>query len=67
MIFKNLQIGQKADLRDSSFYSLKMIEVGWPAKPEQIWLEGLSYQSLSAGEGPQDWRKLLAWVNDSRL
>ena len=66
VIFKNLQIGQKADLRDSSFYSLKMIGVGWPAKPEQIWLEGLSYQSLSAGEGPQDWRKLLAWVNDSR-
>ncbi|MCX5890741.1 MAG: hypothetical protein NTY36_15040 [Deltaproteobacteria bacterium] len=66
VIFKNLKIGQKADLRDSNFYSLKMIEVGWPANPAQIWLEGLTYQALSAGEGPQDWRKLSAWINDSR-
>ena len=66
VIFKNLQIGQKADLRDSSFYSLKMIEVAWPANPAQVWLEGLTYQALSAGEGPRDWRKLLAWINDSR-
>ena len=66
-IFKNLKIGQKADLRDSSLYSLKMIEVTWPANPEQVWLEGLTYQALSAGEGPRDWQKLLAWVGHSRF
>ena len=61
-ILKNLKISQKADLRDSSLYSLKMIDVTWPANPEQVWLEGLTYQALSAGEGPQDWQKLVAWV-----
>ena len=66
-ILKNLVISRKADLRDSSLYSLKMLNVKWPPKPEEVWLEGLSYQSVSAGEGPQDWRKLLAWINHSRL
>ena len=66
-IFKNLQIVQKADLRDSNFYSLKMINVSWPANPEQAWMEGLAYQNLSAGEGPHDWEKLLTWVDHSRM
>ena len=66
-ILKNLTISRKADLRDSSFYSLKMLNVAWPANPEEVWLEGLTYQSVSAGEGPQDWQKLLAWINHSRF
>ena len=66
-ILKNLTISRKADLRDSSFYSLKMLNVAWPANPEQVWLEGLTYQSVSAGEGPHDWQKLLAWINHSRF
>lgn len=66
-ILKNVQIGQKADLRDSNLYSLKMINVTWPPQADQVWLEGLVYQNLSAGEGPQDWAKLLAWINHSRL
>jgi hypothetical protein len=66
-IFKNLHINRKADLRDSSFYALKMLDVEWPANPEEVWLEGLTYQSVSAGEGPEDWQKLLAWIDHSRL
>ncbi|MFA4903380.1 MAG: hypothetical protein WC600_11640 [Desulfobaccales bacterium] len=66
-ILKNLTITRKADLRDSSFFSLKMLNVAWPANPEEVWLEGLTYQSVSAGEGPQDWQRLLAWVNHSRF
>ena len=66
-VLKNLTISRKADLRDSSFYALKMLNVAWPANPEQVWLEGLTYQSVSAGEGPQDWQKLLAWINHSRF
>ncbi len=66
-ILKNLKIAQKADLRDSNLYSLKMINVTWPQHADQVWLEGLIYQNLSAGEGPRDWTKLLAWINDSRL
>ena len=65
-IFKNLTISRKADLRDSSFYALKMLNVAWPANPGDVWLEGLTYQSVSAGEGPQDWRQLLDWINHSR-
>lgn len=66
-ILKNLQIGQKADLRDSNFFSLKMLNVTWPGQADQVWLEGFVFQGLSAGEGPQDWEKLLAWINHSRL
>ena len=66
-VLKNVKISGKADLRDSSLYSLKMINVTWPANPEQVWLEGLTYQGLSAGEGPHDWEKLLAWTNRSRF
>ncbi len=66
-ILKNLKISRKVDLRDSSFFPLKMLNVAWPANSEAVWLEGLTYQSLSAGERPQDWQKLLAWVNHSRF
>jgi uncharacterized protein YjbI with pentapeptide repeats len=66
-ILKKVKISRKADLRDSSFYSLKMMDVTWPANPEEVWPEGLTYQSVSAGEGPQDWQKLLAWLNYSRM
>ena len=66
-ILKNLKIIRKADLRDSSFYSLKMLNVDWPANPEEVWPEGLIYQSVSAGEGPQEWEKLLTWINHSRF
>jgi len=66
-ILKNVKIGQKADLRDSNLFSLKMINVTWPQQADQVWLEGLIYQGLSAGEGPGDWAKLLAWINHARL
>jgi len=67
VIFKNVRIHDKADLRDSNFYSLKLLNVTWPPQSEEVWLEGLTYQSVSAGEGPQDWLKLLAWLNRSRF
>ncbi|NJD63474.1 MAG: hypothetical protein FIA93_12235 [Deltaproteobacteria bacterium] len=67
VIFKNVKIAGKADLRDSDLYSLKLIDVGWPSDPGEIWLEGLAYQSVSAGEGPEDWKRLLAWLDRSRL
>lgn len=65
-IFKNLHLN-RADLRDSSFSSLKMLQVAWPPQPGALWLEGLAYQTLSAGEGPQDWRTLLGWVSEARF
>ena len=66
-IFKNLNLTVRADLRDSSFASLKFIGVTWPQPRDTVWIEGLTYQSISAGEGPDDWRTLLAWLNHSRF
>jgi uncharacterized protein YjbI with pentapeptide repeats len=66
-IFKQVSISGKADLRDSNFYSLKIINLSLPANPDQVWLEGLSYQNISAGEQPQDWRRLLALIDLSRF
>jgi hypothetical protein len=66
-IFKQVKITGKADLRDSSFYSLKMLDLSLPARPDQVWLEGLSYQNISAGEHPEDWRRLLALIDQSRF
>jgi hypothetical protein len=66
-IFKNLNLTVRADLRDSSFASLKFIGVTWPQPRDAVWIEGLTYQSISAGEGPEDWRKLLTWLNHSRF
>lgn len=66
-IFKDIRIAGRADLRDCSFAALKFIGVNWPEQRDAVWIEGLTYQSLSAGEGPEDWRKLLAWLNHSRF
>lgn len=66
-IFKNLHLTNRADLRDSSFSSLKFIDVTWPEPRDVVWIEGLTYQSVSAGEGPQDWRRLLTWLDHSRF
>ena len=35
-VLKKVKVSRKADLRDSSLYSLKMIDVTWPAKPERF-------------------------------
>ena len=55
-----------ADLRDSAFSALNFQETTWPQKPEGLWLEGLTYQSLGAGADREDWQALLTWVEQSR-
>jgi uncharacterized protein YjbI with pentapeptide repeats len=66
-IFKNVHFTGKADLRDSSFAALKFVGVTWPEPRDSVWIEGLTYQNVSAGEGPGDWHKLLAWLDHSRF
>ena len=66
-IFKNLTLTNRADLRDSSFAALKFVGVTWPEPRDAVWIEGLTYQSVSAGEGSEDWRKLMAWLDHSRF
>lgn len=66
-IFKNIRITGRGDLRDCAFAALKLIDVDWPDREDANWVEGLIYQSISAGEGAEDWRKLLAWLDHSRF
>ncbi len=66
-IFKNLHLTGRADLRDSSFAALKFVGVTWPEPRDAVWIEGLTYQSVSAGEMSEDWHKLLAWLDHSRF
>lgn len=56
----------KADLRYSSFQFLNLERVTW-RNPKNVLLEGLTYQEVSAGEGKDDWKKLLAWIEGSRF
>ena len=66
-IFKNLHLTGRANLRDSSFSALKFVGVTWPEQRDAVWTEGLTYQSVSAGEGSEDWRQLLTWLEHSRF
>jgi hypothetical protein len=60
-------IRKDCDLRDSSFQVLNLHDVTWPDNPQEVLLEGLTYETVSAGEDQDDWRKLLAWVEGSRF
>ena len=64
--FTNVTIPDGADLRDSSLSALNFQDTIWPQKPEGLWLEGLTYQSLGAGADREDWQALLTWVEQSR-
>ena len=57
---------ERADLRDSAFSSLNFHNTTWPRKPESLWLEGLTFQSVGTGADREDWQALLAWVEQGR-
>ncbi|WP_449245165.1 pentapeptide repeat-containing protein [Desulfobacca acetoxidans] len=57
---------EKADLRETSFSLLNFQEVAWPDRDDSLWLEGMTYQSVSAGEGGDDWKVLLGWLDQGR-
>jgi len=61
-----VKIQEHADLRGSVFGSVSFRETQWPPKPDAIWLEGLTYQSIGTGGEQDDWQALLAWVAQSR-
>ena len=64
---EQVTIQEKADLRDSSFQALHLLDVNWPANRDEVWLEGLTYKAIYAGDKPKDCEKLLAWVERSRF
>jgi hypothetical protein len=66
-ILKNVVFSGEVDLRDATFHSFKMIAARWPSAPAAFRIEGFTYQTVSAGEGAEDWRALLAFVETARL
>jgi len=59
-------VTETADWRETAFSGLTFPNTTWPEKSDAVWLEGMTYRSLSAGEGEDDWRALVALVMRSR-
>ena len=64
---QQLTIKDNADLRYAKFQTLYLLEVLWPDNPEEVQIEGLTYQAISAGTGAEDNYQLLSWLEKSRF
>lgn len=64
---RQVTISGEANFQDSSFQVLNLQDVAWPQNQEKVLLQGLTYQSINAGDGKEDWRRLLTWVKGSRF
>ncbi len=62
----NLVIKNIVDLRESNFKSLNIIRVKLLAKKSRVLLEGMKYDSVSAGEQWADWEKLLRLIEGGK-
>ena len=60
-------IRYRADLRYAKFQTLDILKVRWPIDPEEVQLEGLTYQTISTGPKYEDNYKLLDWLDGSRF
>ena len=63
--FSQAQFAGYASLKDSRFNALDLANVKWPEREygEWLWLNGVGYQRISAGEDRSSWSNLLALVN----
>lgn len=54
-----------ASLKDSRFNALDLADVSWPEREygAWLWLNGMGYQRISAGEDRSSWSNLLALVD----
>ena len=59
---ENIIIRDKVDLRHTSFQNLDILKIHLPENSEEVRLEGLCYDSISAGTKPEDNSKLLEWT-----
>lgn len=64
---RDVEIKSEVDLRDSNFQILNLINVNWPEKKDAIWIEGVKYKGISAGEGKENLQKLVNLVENSRF
>jgi hypothetical protein len=68
--YQNVVVHHSADLRDSIYQSLELIEVTWPKEKDAVWIDGLAYKAISAKktvEAPEDWKEILNWIEMSRF
>ena len=63
--FSKVQFAGYASLKDSRFNALDLADVSWPEREygAWLWLNGMGYQRISAGEDRSSWSNLLALVD----
>lgn len=63
--FSQARFAGYASLKDSRFNALDLANVRWPEREygEWLWLNGVGYQRISAGEERSSWSNLLALVD----
>ncbi len=62
LILINTIIKEKIELNYASLKAIKIDNVQFPNRHDSIILDGLTYNSISIGEGKDDWRKLIEFV-----
>ena len=68
----NVRVQKDAHLEGGAYQTLMLIQVAWPPQPDRVWLDGMTYQQISARdrvteEAPGNWQKLLHLVNNSNF
>ncbi len=63
--FSRAQFAGYVSLKDSQFHALDLTQVKWPEREygAWLWLNGVGYQRISAGEQRSSWSNLLALVD----
>lgn len=64
---KNVRIERLWNFEHATFSHLLLADVDGPTTRGGIRLDGMTYQYISGGERDEDWKNLLAWVNQSKF
>jgi hypothetical protein len=62
-VLSEVTVETQAALQRASLQTLLLTHVIWPTDTQQVRLDGISYQNISAGFDPNSWRTLLDWVD----
>ncbi len=62
----NVTIGRRADLLNSYFKDIMLLDVTWPTN-RQIFLDHMTYNTIGAGIDENDWEKLLLLLQNSKF
>lgn len=61
-----LTIGQRANLESSSFQTIALSKVSWPSVPDDLRIDTMSYQYVTAGSERDTRENLMALVNQAK-